>query len=163
MPRKVISLPEWIGQAVELMVKHDLSLRQAAAELGQDISIEEAEALKDRKLFKDALEQARLAHYAEIGSNPRLTKDVIVGQLYKLAERLASDHEDYKAADSLLKLSKVKGWCGAEPDSLSVLFNKFSHADLEEIKRRAKELAEKQKGQPPSPSVEPPAESKQVN
>ena len=52
MPRKVISLPEWIPQAGELMVKYDLSLRQAAAELGQDISVEEAEALKDRRLFK---------------------------------------------------------------------------------------------------------------
>jgi hypothetical protein len=70
MPRKVIPLPEWIPQACELMVKYDLSLRQAAAELGQDISIEEAEALKDRKLFKEALEQARLANYSEIGAAP---------------------------------------------------------------------------------------------
>jgi hypothetical protein len=34
------------------MVKYDLSLRQTAAELGQDISVEEAEALKDPRLFK---------------------------------------------------------------------------------------------------------------
>jgi hypothetical protein len=44
MPRKIIPLPDWIPQACELMVKYDLSLRQAAAELGQDISIEEADA-----------------------------------------------------------------------------------------------------------------------
>jgi hypothetical protein len=36
----------------------------------------------------------------------------VVGQLYRLAERLAADHEDYKAADTLLKLAKVKGWIG---------------------------------------------------
>ena len=51
------------------MVKFDLSLRQAAAELGKDISVEEAEALKDRKLFKEALESARLPHFSAIGSD----------------------------------------------------------------------------------------------
>jgi hypothetical protein len=43
MPRKVVPLPEWIPQACELMVKYDLSLRQAAAKLAQDISVKEAE------------------------------------------------------------------------------------------------------------------------
>jgi hypothetical protein len=52
MPRKVSPLPHWIAQAVELMVKYDLSLRQAAEEVGHEVSIEEAEAIKDRKLFK---------------------------------------------------------------------------------------------------------------
>lgn len=94
MPRKVIPLPEWIPQACELMVRYDLSLRQAAAELGKDISVEEAEALKDRKLFKEALESAKLAHYADIGSDYRLNRDAVVGAIFKLAERLAADRED---------------------------------------------------------------------
>jgi hypothetical protein len=51
MPRNVIPLPEWIPQACELMVKYDLSLRKAAAELGQDISVEDAESIQARKLF----------------------------------------------------------------------------------------------------------------
>jgi len=163
MPRKVIPLPDWIGQAVELMVKHDLSLRQAAVELGQEISVEEAEALKDRKLFKEKLEEARLAHYSEIGSSQKLTKDVIVGQLYKLAERLANDREDYKAADSLLKLAKVQGWVGAEPDSLWVTFTKLSQADIDEVKRRLKEQTAQKKGQTPVPQIAVQVESKQVN
>jgi hypothetical protein len=136
MPRKIISLPEWIPQACELMVKYDLSLRQAAAELDQDISIEEAEALKDRKLFKEALDKARLDHYTEIGSNPKLTKEAIVGQIFKLAERLAADRKDYKAADSLLKLAKVQGWVGAEPDSLWKTFSGLSQADIDALKER---------------------------
>jgi len=136
MPRKIVPLPEWIPQACELMVKYDLSLRQAAAELGEDISIEQAEALKDRKLFREVLEKARLANYSEIGSNPRLNKEAIVGQLYKLAERLAAEGEDYKAADSLLKLAKVQGWVGAEPDSLWKAFSTISQSDIDEIKKR---------------------------
>ena len=154
MPRKVIPLPEWIPQACELMVKYDLSLRQAAAELGQDISIEEAEALKDRKLFKERLEAARLAHYAEIGSNPRLTKEAIVGQLYKLAERLANDREDYKAADSLLKLAKVQGWIGAEPDSLWTTFSKLSQADIDKVKERLKAQGDLNHEKAPVPTVD---------
>lgn len=159
MPRKVIPLPEWIPQACELMVNYDLSLRQAAAELGQDISIEEAEALKDRKLFKECLEEKRLAHYTEIGSNPKLTKETVAGMLFKLAERLAQDREDYKSADALLKLAKMQGWVGAEPDSLWTTFGKFTQADLDEIKRR---LNEKQ-GQPQPADKPKEPESTRVN
>ena len=89
--------------------------------------------------FKEALEEARLAHYAEIGSNPRLTKEAVVGQLYVLASRLASDREDYKASDALLKLAKVQGWMGAEPDSLWTTFSKLSQAELDEVRRRLRE------------------------
>jgi hypothetical protein len=98
-------------------------------ELGQDISIEEAEALKDRKLPKEALNKARLAHCTEIGFNPSLTKEAIVGQIFKLAERRAADREDYKAADSLLELAKVQGWVGAEPNSLWKTFSALSQAE----------------------------------
>jgi hypothetical protein len=138
------------------MVKYDLSLRQAAAELGQDISIEEAEALKDRKLFKEAQEQAQLANYAEIGSSHKLTKEAVVGQIYKLASRLAADHEDYKATDALLKLAKVQGWVGdAEPDTLWKAFSKLNHAEIEEVKKR---LKEQNQPEPAEPKVEKSAE-----
>jgi hypothetical protein len=161
MPRKVIPMPEWIPQACELMVKFDLSLRQAATELGQDISIEEAEALKDRKLFKEALEQARLANYSEIGSSSLLTKEAVVGQIYKLASRLAADHEDYKATDALLKLAKVQGWVGAEPDSLWRVFSALSQADIDEMKEHFKEQQQAQTADALQPDRV--AEPKQVN
>lgn len=110
MPRKVIPLPEWLPQACELMVKYDLSLRQAAAELGQDISVEEAEALKDRKLFKEALESARLRHFADIGSDYKLNRDAVVGQIFKLAQRLASERQSRKKPTPIV-LPKSRGCC----------------------------------------------------
>jgi hypothetical protein len=143
------------------MVKYDLSLRQAAAELGQDISIEEAEALKDRKLFKEELEKARISNYAEIGSSTLLTKEAVVGQIYKLASRLAADHEDYKATDALLKLAKVQGWVGAEPDSLWKVFSGLSQADIDEVKARFKEQQQAQLAEAQQPDRA--AEPKQVN
>jgi hypothetical protein len=141
MPRKVIPLPEWIPQACELMAKYDLSLRQAAAELGKDISVEEAEALKDRKLFKEVMESARLAHFSDIGSNYKLNRDAVVGQIFKLAQRLASDREDYKATDALLKLAKIRGWVG-EPENTPSLVDRLTHDDLDALRaqvRRAQE------------------------
>jgi hypothetical protein len=160
MPRKVIPLPEWIPQACELMVKYDLSLRQAAAELGQDISVEEADALKDRKLFKERLEEKRLAYYSEIGSNPKLTKEAVVGMILKLAERLAQDREDFKSADALLKLAKMQGWVGAEPDSLWKTFSALTQAQIDEVKER---LKEQEPGQQPEPKVEPEQTAERVN
>jgi hypothetical protein len=145
MPRKVIPLPEWIPQACELMVKYDLSLRQAAAELGQDISIEQVEALKDRKLLKEALESARLRHFADIGSDYRLNRDAVVGQIFKLAERLASDREDYKAADALLKLAKIRGWVG-EPEHTPSLVDRLTQNDLDALKVQVRRVQEQ--GQP---------------
>jgi hypothetical protein len=100
------------------MVKYDLTLKQAASELGIDLTVEEAHDLTDRKLFEGILEEKRLAHYTEIGSNPKLTKEAVVGMVFKLAERLANDREDFKSAEALLKLAKMQGWVGAESDSL---------------------------------------------
>jgi len=144
MPRKKIPMPAWFPQACELMAKYDLSLLQAAEELGQNVSVEEAAALQDRKPFKEALEEARLANYVEIGSNPRLCKEAVVGMLYKFAERLSADGEDYKAADAVLKLAKVKGIIGAEPDSLWKTFSTFSQADIDGIKKRLNEQTQEQ-------------------
>jgi hypothetical protein len=144
MPRKAIPLPEWIPQACAFMVKHDLSLRQAAAELGEQISIEEAEALKDRKLFKECLEEARIAYYTELGSSPRLSKELIVGEIFKLAMRLAEDREDYKAADALLKLAKIQGWVGYEPDSMSKVLTSLNQAEIDQLKRQIGEKRQSQ-------------------
>ena len=66
-----------------------------------------------------------------------------MGQLYKLAERLANDREDYKSADSLLMLAKVQGWIGVEPDSLRATFSKLSQADIDEVKERLKAQVER--------------------
>ena len=108
MPRKTNPLPDWIPQACELMAKYDISLRQAAEELGQDISIEEAAALQDRKPFKEALEKARLAKYVEIGSNPRLTREAVVARHYQLAEGLAAEGENFKQPAENLPVAESK-------------------------------------------------------
>jgi len=130
------------------MVKHDLSLRQAAAELGQEISVEEAEAIKDRKFFKECLEEARISYYTELGSSPHLSKELIVGEIFKLAMRLAEDREDYKAADALLKLAKIQGWVGYEPDSLSKVLGSLNQTEIDSLKQRLRDKQTKQAAEP---------------
>ena len=160
MPRKLTPPEPWWSEAADLMVRCNLSLRQAAAELGIDLTIEEAENTKDRKLFQKALDEARTAYYTEIGSSPRLSKDVVVGQVYKLANKLAEEGEAYKASDALLKLAKIKGWVGYEPDSLYKALSGLTQRDIDEMKQKLNdEIANKAKGEP----TEPVASSEPLN
>jgi hypothetical protein len=121
-------------EAIQLMIRENLSLRQAASQLGIEITPQQADNIAGRIRFKDALDDARLAYFTEIGSNPRLTKEAVVGQLYQLATRLAADREDFKAADALLKLAKIQGWMGYEPDSLHKALTALTQEDIDQLK-----------------------------
>ena len=97
MPRKPEPLEPWMYDAIEIIVRRILTLRQAAQQLGVDITPQEADNIQGRVRFQDALEEARLKYYAEVGANPRLNRDAVVGQLFMLAQRLAADREDSQA------------------------------------------------------------------
>ena len=163
MPRKLIPPEPWWSQAGDLMARCNLSLREAAAELGIDLTIEEAENVKHRKLFQKALEDANIAFYTEIGSNPRLSKDLVVGQVYKLAGTLAEEGEAYKATDALLKLAKIKGWVGNEPDSFYDLFKDLSQKDIDEMKHKLSLRMEEEAQDPGEQPTETDPQPKRLN
>jgi hypothetical protein len=144
MPRKLTPPEQWWSEAADLMVRCNISLRQAAAEFGIDLTIEEADNIKGRKLFQKALDEAKIAYYNEIGSNPRLSKDVVVGQIYELANVLTKEGEAYKATDALLKLAKIRGWVGNEPDSLWDVFKDLTHKDIQQVKHKITLRAEEE-------------------
>ncbi len=150
MSRQAIKPEGWWQLAAALMVKHSLSLREAAHELGIELSVSEADALSKRVLFREILEQAEADHYREIG--PRITKEQIEGLLFTLADRLADEGESHKASDALLKLAKVKGIVGYEPDTGLKTLHSLNNDELTELKRR---LREQQQGRQPQPKVEP--------
>ena len=85
MPRKPEPLEPWMHDAIQLMIRENLSLRQAAQQLGVEINPQQASNITCRIRFQEALDEARLEYFTEIGSNPRLTKEGVVGQLYLLA------------------------------------------------------------------------------
>jgi hypothetical protein len=159
MPRKPNPLEPWMLDAINLMVRQNLSLRQATQQLGQEITPQKADNIAGRIRFMDALEEARLKYYAEIGSNPRLTRDAIVGQIFKLAGRLTADREDYKAADALLKLAKIQGWIAGEGSDKPVLAN-LTQDDIDRLRAeiKAKQHQQEQVGQ-----IHPPEKAAKVN
>lgn len=144
MPRKPEPLEPWMFDAIELIVRRILTLRQAAQQLGVDITPQQADNIQGRIRFQDALEEARFKYYAEIGSNPRLTKNAVVGQLFLLALRLTEDREDAKAADALLKLAKVQNWTSGEDYKDKPVFGNLSQADIDRLRA---EVNAKQKEQ----------------
>lgn len=146
MSRKPEPLEPWMEDAIQLMIRKDLTLRQAAQQLGHEVSVQEADNIQGRQRFADALQEERLKYYADIGSNPRLSKDVLIGKVYLLSERLASDREDAKASEALFRLAKIQGWIageGGEQRSLvDVLARFLTQADLDRLKADAKKAEE---------------------
>lgn len=149
MSRKPDALEQWQLDAIELMVRQNFSLRQAAQQLGHEVSVQDADNIQGRLRFQDALEEARLRYYAEIGSNPRLTKDALIGKVYLLSERLASDREDAKASEALFRLAKIQGWIagegGEQPSAVELLSRVLTQSDLDGLKEQAKKA--EQQGQ----------------
>jgi hypothetical protein len=146
MPRKPEPLEPWIENAIQLMIRKDLTLRQAAQQLGHEVSVQAADNIQGRQRFADALQEERLKYYAEIGSNPLLNKDVLIGKVYLLSERLASDREDAKASEALFRLAKIQGWIagegGEQPSVVDLLSRQLTHEDLQKLKAEAKRADE---------------------
>ena len=143
MPRKPEVLEPWMMDAIQLMVRQNLSLRQAAQQLGQEITPQQADNIAGRIRFQDALREARLKYYAEIGSDYRLNRDAVVGAIFDLAQRLAGEHEDYKSADTLLKLAKIRGWVG-EPERKPTLLDSLTQTDIDTLRTQIKKAQEQQ-------------------
>jgi hypothetical protein len=59
--------------------------------------------------------------------------------MYKLADVLAKEGEAYKASDALLKLAKIKGWVGYEPDTLYKMLSGLTQRDIDELKQKLSE------------------------
>jgi hypothetical protein len=144
MPRRPEPLEPWMLEAINLIVRRILTLRQAAQQLGVAITPQQADNISGRRRFQDALEEARLTYYAEVGSNPRLTKEAVVGQLFTLASRLAEDREDAKATEALFRLAKVMGWINGEGGAQPVIAN-LTQDDIDRLRAEIKAKQEQQK------------------
>jgi hypothetical protein len=155
MPRKPEPLEPWMFDAIELIVRRILTLRQAAQQLGIDITPQQADNIQGRLRFQDALEEARLKYYAEIGANPRLTKDAVVGQLFLLALRLTEDREDAKAADALLKLAKVQNWTSGEEYKDKPVYGNLTQAEIDRLRAEINAKQEQQEQPQTQPAPKP--------
>lgn len=134
MPRTPES--EWFQPAAELMAREGLTLAEAATRLGQPVTREEATRIFRTKQFQSLLRSERLRFHAEVGRNPEWSRKTAIGQLLVCIERLMEEGAYDKAAEVILKATKVEGWLGNETQV--TVFNGLSHRDLEAIRTRLK-------------------------
>lgn len=142
-PEKITN---WEIEAVELMARTGLSLTQAVAEMGLDITSEECDRTLRRKSFNKLLWEHRHRYFNQLANDPSFKKDTIIGKLVSLAQRL-EDNGDYdKAAEAILKAAKVAGFVG--PESTVSVFGELSQSDLDAIRRKVEEGAISAKARP---------------
>ena len=124
----------WYEKAAELMVRHGMSLRQAASEIGVPLTTEEAEAIGRRQGFQRVLWLARNRYYQEVASDPGRTKNAALGLLYVLAQKLIEGGEFDKAADVIFKMLRAEGHVGPE-QQVSVIAG-LSANELEAVRKK---------------------------
>lgn len=127
---------EYYQQAAELIARDGLTLAEALTRLNQPITKEAAAKLFRTKHFQSLLRSERLRYYAEVGRNPEWSRKTAIGQLLVCIQELMASGEYDKAAEVILKATKVEGWLGNETQV--TVFNGLSQQQLEQIRSRLK-------------------------
>lgn len=130
---------DWLLEAIELMVVHGMSLKQAAMELGQELTSEAAQTILRRKSFNKLLWESRNRYFSTLALDPNFKKETTIGKLLSLAQKLEDEGDHSKAADSIFKAAKIAGFVG--PEQTVSVFGELSAKDLQGIK----EALEKEK------------------
>lgn len=120
----------------ELMAREGLTFAEAATRLNHPITREEASKAFKTKQFQALLRAERLRYYAEVGRNPEWSRKTAIGQLLVCIQELMTAGEYDKAAEVILKATKVEGWLGNETQV--TVFNGLSQQQLEQIRSRLK-------------------------
>jgi len=133
----------WYEQCAEKIVWEGASPMEAAAACGHILTGEEAKRLVVIPEFQRVLNKVRNEFYAELGRSPSRTKSVVLGRLDVCAQRLMEGAQWDKAAEVLLKMSKVEGWVGSDTE-VSV-FAGLTQKEIDEVRARVTQ-AQKQQG-----------------
>ncbi len=127
-----IKLQDWELAAAALMARSGCSLKQAAVELGQEVTSEECRALFNRPSFQKELWTAKHKFNIDMARDPDFNQDSVVGKMLILATKLEEEGANDKAAEVLLKLCKIKGWTG--PENAVNIFGELTQKDLDAIR-----------------------------
>ena len=130
----------WYEQAADLMVRRNLNLGEITAQLGLALTSSEVENVRRSKAFETILWTVRNNYHAEIGRNPAISRDTLVGKMWVCAERLMEAGDFDKAGEVLLKIAKIKNMVG--PELMTNVFGNLSQEDIVALKRRVAERLE---------------------
>jgi hypothetical protein len=137
MPQKAKDAESWMSEAAVLMVRENRTFKEAISFLGVPLTSADADLFSRRAAFKRLVAKERDRYYQEIGSNPGLTKEKVVGQLQALADKLEAESLHDKAANVLFQLAKIKNWVG-ETGNINV-FGNLSQKDIDEMREKLKQ------------------------
>ena len=121
------------------MAREGVTLREAATRLKAAISTEDAANLFRTKGFQRLLRQERNRYFAEVGQDGEWRRKTAIGMLLHCCQQLMQNGEFDKAAEVILKASRVEGWLGSET-SVNV-FAGLSQRELDSLQAKIKEKA----------------------
>lgn len=124
----------WFEKVADLMVRRNLPIREAASYLEIPLSTEEADSIRRSKAFEAILWTTRNNYHAEIGRNPGITRDTLVGKMWICAEKLMEGGEFDKAGEVLLKIAKIRNMVG--PEQQTNIFGSLSQEDLNQLREK---------------------------
>lgn len=127
----------WQTEAIQLMVRSGLSLRQATNDLNIAVTSVDLENIQRRRSFQDQLRNERKRYYQELGSDPGVTKAALIGRLLILADKLYEQGDFDKSGEVLFKVAKIRGDVGA--DAAVNVFGNLSAKDYDQIRRSLEE------------------------
>lgn len=140
--RKGKSAKPWFERVAEKIVRESMGFRLAALEIGEELTVEEAETLQRRKEFQRVLTAERFKFYRELADDPGRTKQAALGRLEKIIEALLAEGEYDKAAEVQLKAARIAGWLG--PESNVNVFATLTEQDFKNVREKLKDIAQRQ-------------------
>lgn len=132
MPAK--SETSWYQPAAEMVAREGVTLKEAASRLAVPADSQEIGNLWRSKLFQRLLRAERHRYFLEVGSSPEWRRKTAVGMLLDCAQRLMEEGSFDKAAEVILKASRVEGWLDSE-QTVNV-FAGLSQKDLDNVKAK---------------------------
>lgn len=121
----------------ELIAREGVTLREAATRLRIAITSEDAGNLFRSKAFQRLLRAERNRYFLEVGQDVEWRRKTAIGMLLHCVKELMQAGEFDKAAEVILKASRVEGWLGAETQ-VSV-FNGLNQKDIDALRTKIKE------------------------
>jgi len=133
---KARKCPAWFHQAAELMVRNNISLKQASIDLGIPLQPDEVVRTERRKEWQEILREEGNKYHAALANDPTRTKSVAIGRIWSLANKLELEGKHEQAVAAIEKGAKLEGWVGNEGNIN--IFSGLTARDIAEAKERIK-------------------------
>jgi hypothetical protein len=121
----------------DFMVRHQKGVFEASIELDLGLRKEECEQLYKQIAFQRVLRTARIKLANEIGQDPNIQKETMLGMLFVCIQKLMEQDQYDKAGTQVVNYAKIAGMTA--PDAGVNLILGLSGKELAEMKKKIQE------------------------